>query len=194
MSVKEVQESVKIFYDHIKSQISEIGSLTRDNAIRSADDINTHIRKSYNLNIPPSVMSIIIDAITSGKLKPEATYTLICSSIDTVKEKCSSWKNSKNHDFYASYSKDPSHIDAGDVVVRKKNTSTGDLYEAYRMIDDKSSKFLGTESNFNSIKDRVEQYVTFMHVRQKINETIELSNQKFSVVKEPQMVSYGIDI
>jgi hypothetical protein len=62
------------------------------------------------------------------------------------------------------------------------------------MIDDKSSKFLGTESNFNSIKDRVEQYVTFMHVRQKINETIELSNQKFSVVKEPQMVSYGIDI
>jgi hypothetical protein len=195
MSYREIQESLQRFFTDKSIQQPLPISQSIKNDIKTAEEIQAGVKNSHSITLPPSVVSSIDAALSAGKLKPDATYNLICSSIDTIKGNCFSWKNSENHaDFYAVYARDPSRIVGGDVLVRLKSSPNGNLFEAYRMIDSQSSKYLGVESKFEAIKDRVEQYVICLHVRDKINETIELSNRKDSVIKEPATICYGINI
>ncbi|MBN1601966.1 MAG: hypothetical protein JW915_10170 [Chitinispirillaceae bacterium] len=196
MTCEEVRDSIKVFYDTIAFKEPGDSSQVKSSEIRSAGDINAHIRSKYNFNLPPSVLSTIDDAIKSRQLDPDATYQLICSTIDNVNSIGYNWKHFQSDKVFAKYGRDHEAVNVGDVFIKREmaeNIASG-AYMAYIINFKKEPVYLGKEDYYENIKNRVENYVKCSAVRDKINETINLSRQQNIGVKEHQTVSYGIDI
>ena len=100
--------------------------------------------------------------------------------------------NGKKKIIHAVFAKDKENVTQGDICVRLRPVGNEQSFEAFKIIDPNNSKFLGSEKSFEAIRERVEQYVTCLYVRDKISETIALSKNADRV--QEQRPSYGLDI
>lgn len=189
MSGDEIRECIRIYYDSVKYQAH--ASTVSD--MKNATDISNSVKGSHSISLPPSVISLIDSALSSGSLKPDATHNLICSSIDSFRSQGYEWKKENNPPgIHAVFAKDKENVTQGDICVRLRPVGNEQSFEAFKIIDPNNSKFLGSEKSFEAIRERVEQYVTCLYVRDKISETIALSKNADRV--QEQRPSYGLDI
>jgi len=159
--------------------------------LKSGLEIAESIRQSRSLVLPPSIISAIDSGISEGKLKPDATHELICASIDRVKNQGFSWKESGNPAaIHAAYVKDALKLSEGDVFIRAKASGAARTFDAYRVTGPANSKYLGSEKSYPAMKGRVEQYVTGLYIRDKINETLSLADASPKV--REKMPGYGL--
>jgi len=131
--------------------------------------------------------------ISSGDLQPEATFAFVADSIEQFRIQGYSWRNSNiPKGAYSAYCIDQSNVSVGDICVRSRTTDKEPVFEAFRICDNNNVKYLGNEKTFEAIQSRIEQYVTSLFVRDKINETISIANSPLKVQEE--RVSLGMEI
>jgi hypothetical protein len=167
MDQEQIHEVVRTFLSSVSVEPEPEKKITTCTELQSA------ILEKYQVKLPPSVISTIENNVTTGKLDIQTAYVSVCSTIEKTKKTDFKWdlgKSGENRD--AAFVKDSSVVSPGDVIIRKVQDVENERFDAYKMIDEKSSKFLGSEKEFTAIKDRVEQYVVCMAVRDKITDII----------------------
>lgn len=146
--------------------------------LKSGLEIAESIRQSRSVVLPPSIISAIDSGISEGRLKPDATHEIICASIDRVKKQGFSWKEAGNPAaIHAACVKDALKLSEGDVFIRAKASGSAQTFDAYRVTGPANSKYLGSEKSYPAMKGRVEQYIMSLYIRDKINETLSLSDR-----------------
>jgi len=188
MPPEDVKKCVQAFYDNIKIEQS-----STEKGIKTGTDIANFIKKSHNFSLPPSIIAQLDAGISSGDLQPEATFAFVADSIEQFRIQGYSWRNSNiPNGTYSAYCIDQSNVSVGDICVRSRNIDKEPAFEAFRICDNNTFKYLGTEKDFAAIQSRVEQYVLSLFVRDKINETISIANSPLKVQEERAV--YGVDI
>ena len=173
ISKEEICDYVRSFYDSIRYQSGKLPIIN----VKSGADIAESVKLSHNITIPPSIIATIDSAISEGHLKPNTTHEIICSSINHIKNNGFSWKMEGNPPgIHSSFVKNFNHNSSGDIYIKSSSNSNAPIYEAFINIDS-NPKFLGKETSFNSIKFRIEQFSTCVYIRDKLNETIQLSKE-----------------
>jgi len=188
MSPEDIKDRIQIFYENVKYQ-----EPFPDKLIKTGSDIADSIIISHNFTLPPSIVSQLDAGISSGSLQPKATCVLVADFIEQFKNQGYSWRNNNiPSDTHSAYCKSSSIFSVGDIFVKSRTVDDALKFEAYKLCDNKTSKYLGSENSFNAIQSRVEQYVTSLFIRDKINETISLANSPLKV-QETRAI-YGMDI
>ena len=138
-------------------------------------------------------LSAIDKGISEDKIKPDIALQIIAATIEESRAGGYTWEKSITPDFHSAYMKDKSAISHGDFVIKPSPESTPDQpkYDAYRLVDSANIKYLGSETDVQLLKPRVEHFAASIAVNRKINETIALSAE--NVKRQPEK-GKGMDI
>ncbi len=182
---------LRSFYDSIREQPEKSASTD----IKSANDIAESVKVSHSVRLPPSIISTLDAGFASNKLKPNTTHDLVCSSIDYVKSQGFSWKNNNNPaGIHASFVRDLDKLSEGDILIRVKNSNNVNSFDAFKVDNSNSARFLGSEQSFEAIKSRVEQYVICLYVRDKVNEALTLAKSADIQKVQEKRADYGLEM
>jgi hypothetical protein len=161
------------------------------NLIKNGSDIDYLIRSSHSISLPPSIISAIDSGINSGHLKPDKAHSIVCDSIDSIKNGGYAWKSDVASDVKAVFVKDPSvsTVKNGDIFI--KENSDKNRFDAFK-IEYGKGRFLGSEPSLDSLKIRVEQFTACSTVKDRINEAITISKNASKV--QEKSASYGLEL
>lgn len=180
MTPGELRSCVRNFYENIQPvQQKEVKIYD----FQSGEGISKAIKDHYSVTLPPSIVSMI-DAVLNKDRQLGHTskaYDLLTNVIDDVRKKSYCWTGSDN-EYHASYRKDLRKLDKGDVVIKMSTEEEKNTFHAYRLLDATNSKFLGSDASYTTVKDRVEQYVACIAIREKLNNVLSMhmSNEQKS--------------
>jgi len=186
----EIRDAVRVFYDNVKEIQQPVEPPL---PLKSGADIAAAVQKSHALLLPVKVVSTIDAAIAEGKLHPEATYTLICSAIDQVRNQHFSWKHENNPaGVHSAYVINSDSISRDDILIKPTVSDDKPVFEAFKVVDSNNLKYLGSEPSLIRMQKRIEAHVTCMKVREVVNETISLSNRVNKM--QEKRADYGLEM
>lgn len=144
----------------------------------SIDDVLKSIRDKYSVVFPPSILLYLNENIKNSKIDFHSAHSVICASIENVRSSGISWVKYDDMQYFAVYRKDSLNLNPGDIIVRQIEEGTGTKYSAFKLLADSTQVFLGTESDFPTLKERIERYVVCKSIIDKLTETISINDSK----------------
>ena len=188
MRSSEIRKTVSDFYEKYGSLAFERSKESSLPSVSNAVEIQGVIKEKYSLTLPQPVIATIDKGITDSKISPEIVLQLTVAAIEESKARGYTWQKPTMADTLSAYMKDKANLSSGDFLIKISSDSTkgSPVYDAFRVLDSASSKYLGSEPDIPRLQNRVEQYSILLTVNNKINETIALSA---AASKEPVTVN-----
>lgn len=154
----------------------------------STDDIKNYIMEKHSIMLPPTLVSEIDSFVDSGIFNAKSVCKFIDKSILDVNSNGYKWKDNYSNDICSAYVNDDEILCNSDIIIKNNNNR----YEAFKITDNNNLKFLGSETELSSIKNRVEQYVCNLHIKNRFKEINDLFNHLY-VDTKPTIIEYYKD-
>jgi N12 class adenine-specific DNA methylase len=190
MTHQQINSCLKAFYENVKFT-PQVTSEVPEIKLKTGEDIAALLLKSHDHTLAPPIITILNNSFTNGTLKQQPTHELVCSIIDDFRINGPVWNKSQNLEgVHSVYARNVNSLTTGDIIIKALPSEKDQKFDAYKIENAGTTRHLGSDT-YDSIKNRVENYVLSNHIKNKLSETIALSVN--NSLREPR-ASYGLEI
>jgi len=174
------------------NRTSETFSAGKIRRVKTLDELYVAVRENYSVTLPPSVLKVLEQGVTSGVLTIDKAEDIISTSINSSKNAGYTWtEKTPDPEIITAFRQQPGKDSIGDILI-KQGVSPGKPFDAF-ILSDHGHKLLGNAQNIDKLKTYAEQYKICSHVRDSFNNHLGIekySNKETKIEKKQKERSF----